>query len=167
MTLKVESRETRLSPRLCLAEECRVSDSMTVFGLDVVSRTRTKLREEMVLTGSDRRAQEGTTELEDEYREIVVVHDREFQKYSVDRNINLMPIDDVSGTRLGSRSRLMTYRKRRKGSNSNTRRSVSFSIAVSSFHQWMIPGPSSTAVMEQPHGLLKWQKKIQIVRLVP
>ena len=30
-----------------------------------------------------------------EYQETVTIHDREFQKYSIDNSIHLVPIDDV------------------------------------------------------------------------
>ena len=39
---------------------------------------------------------EDTTEVNDEYLETVNTHGREFQKYSIDNNVHLVPIDDVA-----------------------------------------------------------------------
>ena len=39
--------------------------------------------------------QRDTTEVDSQYLEIVTIHDRDFQKYSIDNNINLVPVDEV------------------------------------------------------------------------
>ncbi len=37
-----------------------------------------------------------TTEVDSQYLEIVTIHDRDFQKHSIDNSIHLVPVDDVN-----------------------------------------------------------------------
>lgn len=39
--------------------------------------------------------QRDTTEVDPQYLEIITIHDRNFQKYSIDNSINLVPVDEV------------------------------------------------------------------------
>ena len=41
--------------------------------------------------------QRDTTEMDSQYLEIVTIHDRDFQKYSIDNSIHLVPVDEVNG----------------------------------------------------------------------
>lgn len=43
-----------------------------------------------------RSAQGETTALDNKYLETITIHDREYQKYAVEQNIHLMPIDEVN-----------------------------------------------------------------------
>ena len=40
--------------------------------------------------------QRDTTEMDSQYLEIVTIHDRNFQKYSIDNSIHLVPVDEVN-----------------------------------------------------------------------
>ena len=52
-----------------------------------------------VLTGNISNAEGDTTALDSEYLETVTIHDREYQKHSVDNNIHLVPVDEVASPR--------------------------------------------------------------------
>lgn len=41
--------------------------------------------------------QRDTTEVDHIYLEIVTIHDRVFQKYSIDHSVHLVPVDEVNG----------------------------------------------------------------------
>lgn len=43
----------------------------------------------------NRNAHPDTTAVDPKYEETITIHDREFQKFSVDHTIHLVPIDDV------------------------------------------------------------------------
>ena len=43
-----------------------------------------------------RSAQGETTALDSKYLETITIHDRDYQRYAVEHNINLMPVDDVN-----------------------------------------------------------------------
>ncbi|KAL9137444.1 MAG: hypothetical protein Q9175_001333 [Cornicularia normoerica] len=40
--------------------------------------------------------QSDTTEVDSQYLEIVTIHDRDFQKFSIDNSIHLVPVDEVN-----------------------------------------------------------------------
>ena len=42
-----------------------------------------------------REARDVTTAVDAQYKETVTIYDRDFQKYSVDHSVHLVPIDDV------------------------------------------------------------------------
>lgn len=41
--------------------------------------------------------QRDTIEVDSQYLQIVTIHDRDFQKYSIDNSIHLVPVDEVNG----------------------------------------------------------------------
>ena len=56
-----------------------------------------KAQESDTLTGRlTRDPQRDTTEVDPQYLEIVTIHHRDFQKYSIDNSINLVPVDEVN-----------------------------------------------------------------------
>ena len=101
---------------LVLGSEAQTSDILTV------SLTRDPQRD--------------TTEVDPQYMEIVTIHDRDFQKHSIDKSIHLVPVDEVS-----ERPRLLVGtssqydRKRHVGWKNNTSCSALCSMDDSSSHQ--------------------------------
>lgn len=49
----------------------------------------------ILTTKLTRDPQRDTTEVDPQYLEIITIHDRNFQKYSIDNSINLVPVDEV------------------------------------------------------------------------
>lgn len=80
--------------------------------------------------------QRDTTEVDPQYLDIVTIHDRDFQKHSIDKSIHLVPVDEVS-----ERPRLLVGtssqygRKRHVGWKNNTNSSTLCSMDDSSSHQ--------------------------------
>lgn len=62
----------------------------------------------VLLTRRPTRDHPDTTAVDPKYQETITIHDREFQKFSVDNTIHLVPIDDV-GSRIGRRKYWLTH----------------------------------------------------------
>ena len=80
--------------------------------------------------------QRDTTEVDLQYLETVTIHDRDFQKYSVDNSIHFVPVDEVSEhpqLLVGTSSQC--GRKRQIGWTHNTDYSTLSSTDGSSSHQ--------------------------------
>lgn len=80
--------------------------------------------------------QRDTTEVDPQYLEIVTIHNRDFQKHSIDKSIHLVPVDEVSERPpllVGTSSQC--GRKRPVGWKYNTNCSTLCSMDDSSSHQ--------------------------------
>ena len=80
--------------------------------------------------------QRDTTEVHPKYLETVTIYDRDFQKFSIDHSINLVPVDEVSECQQPFVSTSSHYgRKRHIGLRLNTGYSTWYSTDDSFSHQ--------------------------------
>ena len=80
--------------------------------------------------------QRETTEVTPQYLETVTIHDRDFQKYSIDHSVYLVPVDEVSEYQQPFVSTSsQSGRKRHIGLRLNTGYSTWYSTDDSFFHQ--------------------------------
>ena len=77
-----------------------------------------------------------TTEVDPQYLEIVTIHGRDFQKYSINKSIHLVPVDEVNGHPKPWLRRAHQHgRKKYIGSRLKTDCSTSCLMDDSFFHQ--------------------------------
>lgn len=105
-----------------------------------------------------------TAALEGKYVELTTIHGRDFQTFSIENTIHLVPVDEVrirdEGSQLTPEPRL---RKRSTDWKLNTRFLTLCSTESFSSHQYQGSAMSWTAVMALVRGRWKWRREIQTV----
>ena len=111
--------------------------------------------------------QRDTTEVDPQYLELVTIHDRDFQKHSIDQSIHLVPVDEVSECpRLLVGTSSQYGRKRHVDWKNNTECSTLCSMVDSSFHQCLVQRKSSIVATVQHHGQWSWRRVFLTARQV-
>lgn len=110
---------------------------------------------------SSRDPQAGTAAVERQYLQLTTVQGREFQTYSINNSIHMVPVDEVGRNSCNhsdmQRTDSKNNRKKPNDSQLNISCSISSLMVDLSFLQWPTSVMSWTVAMGQPRGLLTWQ----------